>query len=99
VCNAGFRRWHAAAALKARERRSMESIQTMIDQQLESMEIDESELISITPEDQCWDLVNVLRETLPSIRNQLAHGSTSLTDQVLGELELVAEILSQLYPP
>ncbi len=76
----------------------MEAMLTMIDQQLESMEIDETDLPEITPEDQCWDLVSVLRESLPRTRNELAHGSSMLTHQVLGTIELVAEILGQLYP-
>ena len=35
---------------------------------------------------------------LGHLRNELAHGSPMLTRQVLGTIELVAEILSQLYP-
>lgn len=98
IRNEGFRRWHESAEHKARQRRSMEAMRTMIDQQLESMEIDETDLPEITPEDQCWDLVGVLRESLPRTRNELAHGSSMLTRQVLGTIELVAEILGQLYP-
>ncbi|VVE39369.1 hypothetical protein PCE31107_04075 [Pandoraea cepalis] len=77
----------------------MERIQTMIDQQLEIMEFNEDEPVNITPEDQCWDLVQGLRKGLPSLRNELAHGSSMLTNQVLGTIELVAEILSQIYSP
>lgn len=98
VRNDGFRRWHQAAEQRARERRSFEAIQTMLDQGLEQMEIDDGAPVEIAPEDQQWDLVAVLSESLPSLRNELAHGSPMLTDQVLGILELVAEILSQLYP-
>lgn len=76
----------------------MELLQAMIDQQVESMEIDD-EPVNITPEDQSWDLVQILRRTLPSLRNELAHGSSMLTNQVLGTIELVAEILSQIYAP
>jgi hypothetical protein len=42
-------------------------------------------------------IVGILRDSLPSLRNELAHGSPMLTRQVLGTLELVAEILGQLY--
>ncbi|TDG24936.1 hypothetical protein EYW47_08995 [Paraburkholderia silviterrae] len=69
----------------------------MIEQQLEIMEIDKDEPINITPEDQSWDLVQILRKSLPDLRNELAHGSSMLTNQVLGTIELVAEILSQIY--
>jgi hypothetical protein len=96
--NEGFRRWHSIAVARAKERTSMEALQTMIDQGLESMEIDSSEPLIITEEDRNWNLLQTLIETIPSLRNELAHGSSMLTNQVLGSIELVAEILNQLYP-
>lgn len=98
IQNEGFRRWHEVAERNARQRHSFEILRTMIDQQLEMMEYDEMAPVEITPEDQRWDLVSVLKESLPHVRNTLAHGSTMLTNQVLGTIELVAEILGQLYP-
>jgi hypothetical protein len=99
IRNEGFRRWHQTAEDRARQRRLMESIQIMIEQQLEIMEMDRDEPITLTPEDQSWDLVQVLRKSLPDLRNELAHGTSMLTNQVLGTMELVAEILSQIYMP
>ena len=98
VRNDGFRRWHLAAEQRASERRSLDAIQTMIDEGLERIEIDADSPVEVAPQDQQWDLVAILSDSLPSLRNQLAHGSPMLTRQVLGTLELVAEILSQLYP-
>lgn len=98
VRNDGFRRWHQAAEQQARERRLLETVQTMIDHGLEQVEVDDDAPLTIAPQDQQWDLVAVLSDSVPSLRNQLAHGSPMLTRQVLGTLELVAEILSQLYP-
>lgn len=98
IQNDGFRRWHEAAERSARRRRSFEIVRAMIDQQLEMMEYDEMAPLEITPEDRRWDLVSVLKESLPQARNDLAHGSTMLTNQVLSTIELVAEILGQLYP-
>lgn len=98
VHNDGFRRWHLAAENRARERRTFSDIQTMIAQRLERMELDEDAPVDVTPEDRRWDLVAILRDSLPRIRNELAHGSPMLTRDVLGTLELVAEILGQLYP-
>jgi hypothetical protein len=95
--NEGFRRWHDAAERSAKQRRSFEAVRMMIDQQLKVMEFDNDTPVEVTPEDQRWDLVAVLRESLPRHRNELAHGSTMLTRQVLGTIELVAEILDQLY--
>lgn len=43
--------------------------------------------------------LEILRKSLPSLRNELAHGSSMLTSQVLGTIELVAEILSQIFAP
>ncbi|WP_232352732.1 hypothetical protein [Burkholderia pseudomallei] len=97
IRNEGFRRWHQTAEDRARQRRLMENLQTMIDQQLKIMEVDKDEPINITSDDRSWNLVQVLRETLPDLRNELAHGSSMLDNQVLGTIELVAEILSQIY--
>jgi hypothetical protein len=97
IRNDGFRRWHEAVEAHARQRRSMDAFQAMIDQRLESIELDEQEPVSINLEDQSWDLVQVLQRSLPALRNELAHGSSMLTHQALETIELVAEILSQLY--
>lgn len=97
VRNEGFGRWHRSAQDRARQRRFMESMQTMIDQQLKVMQMEKDEPITLTPEDQSWDLVQLLRKSIPDLRNELAHGSSMLTNQVLGTIELVAEILSQIY--
>jgi hypothetical protein len=96
--NEGFRRWHAIAVARAKERTAGEARQAMIDQGLESIKVDNSEPLIITEEDRNWDLLQTLIETIPSLRNELAHGSSMLTNQVLGNIELVAEILNQLYP-
>lgn len=74
----------------------MEIFQTMRDQKLESAEVDE-EAINTTSDDQSWDLVKILRKSLPGLRNELAHASSTLTNHGLGTIELIAEILSQIY--
>lgn len=98
VRNEGFRRWHHAAQVNARERLSMEALKAMIDNELSSLEYPIPEFPEILPEDQQWDLVRGLPDSLPTIRNELAHGSSMLTNHVLGTIELVAEILNQLFP-
>lgn len=98
VKNEGFRRWHEAAQVNARERASAEALKAMIDSQLERMEYQIPEFLEVLPEDQQWDLVGRLPDSLPGIRNELAHGSPMLTKNALGTIELVAEILNQLYP-
>jgi len=98
VKNEEFRRWRHAAQVNARERLSTESLKAMIDNKLDSVEYQIPEFLEVLPEDQQWDLAGGLPETLPTIRNELAHGSSMLTNHVLGTIELVAEILNQLYP-
>ncbi len=98
VRNEGFRRWRKAGEDCARERRLQEAIECMIERGLDAVEINDAEPVQVLPQDLRWDLVAVLRQSLPRIRNELAHGSPMLTSQVLGTLELVAEILNQLYP-
>lgn len=98
VRNEGFRRWHHAAQVSARERISLEALKAMIDNELDSLEYQIPEFPEISPEDQHWDLVRGLPDSLPTIRNELAHGSSMLTNHVLGTIELVAEILNQLFP-
>ena len=97
IRNEGFGRWHEAAARQARQRRSMEAIQILIDQKLDMIEIDDTQPLVITPEDQDWDLLGVLRDGLPATRNDRAHGGPELRPQVSGTIELVAEILNQVY--
>lgn len=97
VRNDGFRRWHEAAKRRAEHRHRMELIQSMTEGQVQEMGIDDSVPIVVMQEDQSWDLLAILREGLHKDRNRLAHGSTELTRQVIGTIEIVAEILNQLY--
>lgn len=98
VRNEGFSRWHASALDRARQRTDMTNLERMERLGLDSFETDEDTPLEILPEDQDWDLVSVLRETLHRRRNGHAHGSGGLTSQVLGTLELVAEVLNQVFP-
>ncbi|WP_342132910.1 hypothetical protein [Hydrogenophaga sp. OTU3427] len=98
VRNEGFRRWHQAAELRAKERETDETIQMMIEQNLTSLERDSSRPPKIKPEDQHWDFVEYLKKGLPSRRNTLAHGSSMLSRNALSTLEIVAETLNQLFP-
>jgi hypothetical protein len=44
-----------------------------------------------------WDLLDSLEEALPEIRNSYAHGSYTLMPTALGVIELVHEIINQLF--
>lgn len=98
VRNEGFNRWHVSAQKAARNRLIMKAVRKL--EKSDSQEpctILIPDEISPLPEDYSWDLVHVLKEILPSQRNELAHGSSMLIPHSLDTLELVAEILNQLF--
>jgi hypothetical protein len=51
----------------------------------------------IQAEDPQWDLFASLQKALPQIRNDYAHGSYSLIPTSLGIIELIHEIINQLF--
>lgn len=64
-------------------------------------------LSEITFDDDQYEIKDVDRDhryletifkTIPQLRNDYAHGTKSLHNQVLGTLKLVAEIINQIYP-
>lgn len=84
------------ALIRARERRMFEIIEEMNEEGLEEVSWDESD-ITITDEDRQFDHVGTLTEFLPKIRNDLAHGSIFLTNNVYHILRDVSEIINQLW--
>ena len=46
-----------------------------------------------------WELLESLEKALPGIRNDYAHGTYSLTPTALAIIELVYEIINQLFVP
>jgi hypothetical protein len=51
----------------------------------------------VRAQDPEWDLLTSLEKALPQIRNDYAHGSYNLTPTALGIIELVHEIINQLF--
>jgi hypothetical protein len=51
----------------------------------------------ITEEDMDWDYVKMLPNILPKLRNEFARGSTELNNWALRSIEIVCEIINQLY--
>jgi hypothetical protein len=51
----------------------------------------------VQAQDPEWDLLRSLESALPQIRNDYAHGSYSFTPTALGIIELVHEIINQLF--
>lgn len=55
----------------------------------------------VRAQDPDWDLLSSLEKALPQIRNDFARGSHTLMPTALGIIELVHEIINQLFdsPP
>lgn len=51
----------------------------------------------LNDEDRDHEYVELLIDTLPWLRNHHAHGSTSLDNQALSTIRLIAEIINQIY--
>lgn len=94
--NQGFRRWHAHVERRARNRYETERMHEMLERGLNVIEMDYREAVP-NEDDRKYDYLSILLETLPGTRNAHAHGSTMLTNQVLGTIELVCEIINQLF--
>jgi hypothetical protein len=95
--NEGLRGWHAEVENRARVRHARERIDEMTTSGAEQIEMD-YDSVQPNDEDRAWDYLQILRNVLPEIRNAYAHGSSSLHKQVLRTLELVSDLLNQLYP-
>lgn len=97
VKNDGFKRWHDAAEIKARFRYSSEKLEEMREKGLDRIDLDYSEA-QITDIDRNKGYIADLVEILPKIRNNYAHGSGMLHSSVLGTIQIVSEIINQVYP-
>lgn len=97
VKNEGFKRWRESGRMRAEERARRELIEDMDRKGLNEAFFDPSK-VEITDEDNGWDLIALLADSLPQIRNEYAHGSDMLHNQVLGTFQLVAEFINQLWP-
>jgi hypothetical protein len=98
IKNEAFRQWREHVQRRAETRYRDEQIDAMIKAGYESCELRYENAVP-NEQDKDFDYLAILKEVLPGIRNSLAHGSTNLSNQVLGTFELVQEILDQLYRP
>jgi hypothetical protein len=96
IRNEGFRRWHDGVRNRAKARYDSELLHQMIDHGLDVIQVDYANAIP-NDADRNWDYMKILLDTLPGIRNSYAHGSMMLHNQVLGAIELVCEIIIQLF--
>ncbi len=98
VKNEGFATWRNRSEINSRQRVRMEKFREMSEKKLTEMTWDESD-IKITAEDMDWDYVKMLPDMLPMLRNDYAHGSTELNNWALRSIQIVCEIINQLYEP
>lgn len=81
---------------RAERRHRHQKIEEMRIAGIDRIELDESDVV-ITQEDLEFDWLQIFLETIPSIRNDYAHGSRTLKNNVRHSFELVSEIINQLY--
>lgn len=97
IKNEGFKKWHNAIWRRAINRYDNDKYEEMREKELESIELDYSE-VKLTDEDRRFDFVKVLFESLPSLRNHYAHGTSMHRGKDLSTIEFVAEMINQVYP-
>lgn len=95
--NEYFSTWQHRAEQNSRERYRQEQLQKMIDQKLDEIECDDSD-VEVLPEDYTWDYLSDLVKSLPELRNIHAHGSSMLHMHSLSTMKIVSEAINQLYP-
>jgi len=96
--NENFEMWRHQTWVNAKMRTIYESLEEMGRLGLDQMEHDES-MVQIKEVDRNHDYLANLLEAIPYLRNRYAHGSKSLHNQVLGTLQVVLEIINQIYQP
>lgn len=95
--NENFEVWRHRTQVNAKMRTMYEEIEEMRRLGLDQMELDESK-VEIKDVDRNHDYLTILLETIPYLRNHYAHGSKSLHIQVLATVQVVAEIINQIFP-
>ncbi|MBT2988230.1 MAG: hypothetical protein KME65_04645 [Candidatus Thiodiazotropha sp. (ex Ctena orbiculata)] len=85
------------AKMNAENRQTIENTQLIDDLGVSEMSFNDSD-IEIQKVDWDFDYVEILKDTLPKLRNIHAHGSTMLDKSGLGILCTVSEIINQLWP-
>jgi len=91
-----FSVWQQRTEMRARQRYGEEIWEDAQRKGLSEVTYDESQY-DIQDVDRDHKYLATIIETVPWLRNNYAHGSSSLDSQVLGTLRLVAEIVNQIY--
>lgn len=91
-----FEVWRHRTEMRAKQRTESEIWEEAKRGWLNEISFDETQY-EIKDEDRDHQYLATLIETMPWLRNHYAHGTTSLDNQALGTLKLVAEIINQIY--
>lgn len=95
--NEHFAVWRHRTEMRAQQRTEMERFFEMERLNLSEITVDDSDY-EITEVDRDHDYLAAILESTPGLRNHYAHGSSSLDNKALGTIQLVAEIINQMYP-
>jgi hypothetical protein len=96
IQNEDFPIWHTRNRQAAEEAYRAEVLVKMKAQGLTEYQWDESQ-IDESAFDVEWNYVEVLCETIPKIRNDYAHGSKTLHNQVLRSFQNISIIINKMY--
>lgn len=89
--------WREARAWeRARQRAELQQIEEMQRLGHTEIRIDTTNVVPL-PEDYQVDWIGIFIRTLPTIRNQYAHGSDTLHNTVSRTFEIVSELINQLF--
>lgn len=95
IKNQHFPIWNHRREVNAKQRRMADAIQEMRERGLDSMEI--SDHVDVEEYDFEYDYVDVICQTIPSLRNEHAHGSKMLSPGGEHTFENVAIIINKIY--
>jgi hypothetical protein len=96
VRNEQFTAWHVQPQKQAEHAMRMEAFERMQAEGLEEIELDFSKVSVPEPSDE-YDHIEHLVKYVNKIRNNYAHGSSTLHPNVLGTFEMVSEFLNSVY--
>lgn len=91
-----FSAWQQRTVQRAKDRTERELWEEARRNGLDKIQIDETQY-EIKDEDRDHEYMNILVEVIPRLRNHYAHGSNSLDNRALDTIQLVAEMINQIY--
>lgn len=95
--NEHFSVWRHHTEMRAKHRTEAEIWEEAKRIGLSEIIYDETQFV-IKDVDRDHEYLGLIIKSMPWTRNHYAHGSTSLDNQALGTIRLVAEIINQIYP-